>query len=71
MEVVITVTSLLPWLRKPHCIMLFLFTVEISDMIQVLASYAVNVGIEPEWFQAHLCSFYLVTKYLVDKPQCQ
>ena len=51
--------------------MTFLFTVETGDMAQVLTSYADNVEVEPESFQARSCSLYLVTKYLVDKLQCQ
>ena len=68
MEVVETVTSLLLWLGKPRRIMIFLFTVETSDMTQVLAGCAENIGIEPECFQARLCSLYLVTEYLVIRP---
>ena len=71
MGVVETVTSLPLWLGKPRRIMTFLFTVETGDMTQVLARCADNVGIGPELFQARLCSLFLVTEYLVDKPQCQ
>ena len=71
MEVVETITSLLLWLRKPRRIMTFLFTVEISDITQILASCADNVEIGPELFQARSCLLYLITEYLVDKLQCQ
>ena len=68
MEVVKTISSLLPWLGKPRYIMTFLFTVEIGGMTQVLASCVENVEIEPELFQARLCSLYFVIKYIVTKP---
>ena len=48
--------------------MTFLFIVETGDMTQVFASYAENVGIEPELFQVRLCSLYLVTEYIITRP---
>ena len=48
--------------------MTFFFTVETSDITQLFASYAENVGIEPELFQARSYSLYFVTEYIVTRP---